>query len=387
MNPISLRASSLPRIELCPASAQAPEVRIESNGEEARVGTAFHEVLARSIQDGHLAEVEDYARLHRVDGDELAILCATGWRYWTRELEQWFPHPVFEHELRGTIAGVEITGHPDVMSIVDGEVRVLDWKTGRLDPDAEPQLKGYGWLALYSHLDANYNRDSLNPDLRVRACKVRVRDGTADWQTWDAAEIGGWMAGLVLRVLDRPAYGPGVDQCRYCPLAHECPARRVLVRSAFSTVGTVADYEMGGNLTDQELIDLYPRLQLAESEAKKARDLVRSEVAIRNSRVVAGGMVLSLDLQERRELDYLLALPVLHGYLSEGQIEQLARLRLTEVEAAVKSMVGKGQKKQVIEELRAALKERGALTTTCTPHLDFRRAVPDEGAIHVRVAE
>ena len=116
---LNTRCSRLPLIAHCPASSVPPAVRIETAGVEARLGTAVHEGLAAHVAgrpwDAHRAALQ-----HGVDVEELLALVFAGQDCWEK-VRELFPDPKTEAymEWADPQSGLLLTGHADVMSVVE----------------------------------------------------------------------------------------------------------------------------------------------------------------------------------------------------------------------------------------------------------------------------
>jgi hypothetical protein len=102
---------------LCPASATPPAIRIESDDEPARIGSAVHKMLALQIGPDVGGNPDAIAAEFRLDHDaweEAEILYLTAMKMW-RQLEKHFPTPSVEVAL----ASGGLTGHADIASVVE----------------------------------------------------------------------------------------------------------------------------------------------------------------------------------------------------------------------------------------------------------------------------
>jgi hypothetical protein len=366
-----MRCSSLPLITRCPAAAVAPALRVESDDAEARVGTAVHACLAEAVQ-GEPWEAEGAAAYYGVAdrADEVLALTLAGVQCWEMLAIQ-FPGPLFvEQELSVRAGAFELVGHADVLATgFRGDVRLLDWKTGRVDEDATEQLKGYAYLALVHH-----------PDVAVaRACRVGVRARTADWYEWSRTELDAWFAGLVQRAGDSTTYRPG-RWCGYCPRALECPARGVLVRETINAL-LVSDEAGEPQLGDGDGADLARALdacRLVEKICQDIREQARVQVALAGGVLPTGdGRELVLTTQERREITYERGWELVHqDGLDTPALRQALRIPKTALEDAVRAAAPHGQKKTAVAQLLRRLDEAGALITQTVERLECRRAVP-----------
>lgn len=292
---ITIRCSSLPRVEKCPASATEPDIRYHDDTPEARLGSAFHEVIAGWIDAGSPlpADVEFMALRWDVAPGDLGPLCWGGWKLWG-QVSNLYPDPQLEVEMQAELPGpppVLLTGHADVLSVHDGCAWVVDWKTVREDSrDYTAQLKGYAWLAL-----------SLAPELEAaHITVVRVRDGWCDRRLFTRAELEAWWARLVESLGER--YGPG-EHCGYCPRSWGCAAKDQHLGALAVRLLAVDETGRGGMISNIDLGRLHSACRMVEQAATAARALIKAEVAARGG-VVPIGNSLALTLKEttRREI-------------------------------------------------------------------------------------
>jgi hypothetical protein len=367
-----MRCSSLPLVRQCPAAAVPPALAIESADTAARVGSAVHDCLAWHLrgEDWHAAAAAAYYGVAD-QVEEVQALTLAGVACWELLAEQ-FPGPrAVEKELAAPLGDGTLTGRPDLLATgFRGDVRIADWKTGRLDEDAEEQLRGYAYLALVHHPDA----------VTARACRVGVRARTADWYEWSRSELDAWFAGLVQRAGDQNTYRPGAH-CRYCPRALECPARGVLVRETINAL-LVSDEAGEPQLGDGDGADLARALdacRLVEKICQDIREQARVRVALAGGVLPTGdGRELVLTTQERREIAVTPDSLDLVAAECASHPDYLKTLRFAKsaVEDAVRAAAPRGQKKTAVEQLLRRLDEAGALITQTVERLECRRAVP-----------
>lgn len=354
-----IRCSALPRLAQCAASAVRPEVRIESPDEFARVGTAVHSVLAALVRGEYSPSVTEAAARDRVADGEVGALAGSGWRCW-QSLAEHFREPQVEQELCADIEGIRLTGHTDLLSVECDEVRVLDWKTSRLDEDYTDQLRGYCLLGMIAHPETD----------TARACLVRVRQQEWDWYEWTRDELSAWWESLAQRLADTETYTPG-RHCTYCPRAHECPARQALAASSHDLI--VRD-SLG--LPDN-CGAIYDGLRLMESVCQSVREQLAVEVGIAGGRLATGdGRELVLTIQNHREIDYRRGCEPLSKILPDDVLDGCFRVSKTAIEEAVRVSAPRGKKSAAIEDLYARLEEAGAITTRTVQRMECRRIVP-----------
>ena len=378
---ISLRCSSLDRINACPASATPPAVRIDSSDDAALMGNAIHELLSAHI-DGREKDLGEVAKRWGVDLEELARLFSIAKSLWGR-VKSHFPNAITEHAFEpATIGGIALTGHGDVISIADdgGTVYLLDFKSGWGDGDHQHQLRGYGLLAL----------GELPMADKVTACVLKIRHGDLETFEWTRDELTAWGEDLARRVeSERELYRPSVPACGYCPRAHECPARAAYLRSAISVmegvtgktamvrtpgdIGDVADFVEPPALTPQKVADVVEFARTLAKMCDAAIDLAKAEVRLAGGRIVApDGRELVLSDVPRTEIDFAAGEGVLRAHLGDD-IAKVLKVGKTAAEDAVKAKAARGQKGKVAERMLYELDQAGALKVTSSPKLDLKR--------------
>jgi LAGLIDADG-like domain/Protein of unknown function (DUF2800) len=135
----TFRCSSLPRLAACAAAGEPPETWVEplSDG-SAELGSAFHEAMATKIRGGE-PDLSQIAARWDVDVDDLTPMALWGFGQWNSLLVPMFPNPLIEEPLSlvDDEAGITLTGSGDVLALVDGEVRGLDYKCLALDQNVQ----------------------------------------------------------------------------------------------------------------------------------------------------------------------------------------------------------------------------------------------------------
>lgn len=366
-NPIPIRCSSLPLVAACAASIDA-EFPVDSPSPEAQLGTAVHDFLA-----AHIGGWLDASYVQPDLGDDYRMLTAAGLHCW-KQLAQHFPAPSVERFLSAPLDGIELTGHADVLSVeyqaTDGlgEVRVLDWKTGREDFNHDDQLKGYGLLGLEAHPDAE--------SVSVALCRVRYQ--TVDLGHFTRAELRDWWQGIAGRVLrERRAFNPG-RHCGYCPRGLTCPAKTALLRQAVGGLTiTDDDYTQALDVTDPDVLSmLYDRAKLIERAAAAAIDQIRASVIAAGGRIATSdGRELVLTEQTRRSIDVAAGIETLNDAIGWDAVAPLLKIGKGDVEKAVMERHPRGKKTQAVKELLGRLESDGALRTETVCKLEVRRNV------------
>lgn len=357
----TIRCSSLPLALTCPASQVPPAIQTEGDDAAARLGSAVHQLLADAIESGGLLDWQFAlaAARWRVEESDLTPLAWAGWRCWLRLAEQ-FPDPSVEVALRAERLGWELTGHADVISATDSDVRLLDWKSGREDSDYDDQLRGYALLALEQ-------RPAVD---RAYVAVVRLREQQVDGRWYNRAELDAWWQGCVKSLERRDLYRTG-SHCGYCRRNRECGAHSAAAAQAIGALLNHDDPTLDMASAAGVALD---RVKLVEKVCETARANIAALVVRMGGRLATSdGRELVMTEQARRVIDPKLGLPILREVLAPDQIADCLTISKTKVEAAVGDNAPRGQKGQARQALIDRLDEAGALLTTTIKRLECRR--------------
>lgn len=358
------RCSRLPLLSICAASAAAPEITIDDADEPARLGNAVHEILAERVKSRPWS-IEEAAFRWRVPEDEIAALVSWGWRYW-QQVERWYPDPQTEVKL----AIPSLTGTVDLLSVVGEEVRILDWKSGRIEADATAQLRGYGLLALRKFPECVTAHVSL----------LNIRTANISRERYTRPQLEQWWLDMG-RHLDAGVYTPGLH-CGHCPRGMDCPAKTRLVRQATSilldtemerlALTLPADPAERGAIWDR----MRMRVKLVKDCCELVEKLHKADVALH------GGVLPSddpawewrLTAQERRTIEFGRGWPILQqAGLRPADLESCISVGKTKLEDLIRANAGRGQKGKAVKEIMDRLNEAGAIATTTIDRLERRR--------------
>lgn len=354
---LEVRCSKLPLAVICARSLEPCATPIASDDAGARLGSAFHAVMAGRIKSGPVHDDVDLAcAVWNVEANELAPLVGWGWRTWKEVFAEQFPSPIVEEELVETdfVAGTRIgtplcdaavciSGHPDVTAVVGAELRGLDYKTGREDTDSVDQFKGYSWLKMHRLPDVT----------QVRFTKLRVRDQRAETYVWTRSELDRWWTWAKDRLMDQ-SYRPGPG-CKYCPRALSCEARTLNLRHGVQWMMAVDGL---GAVEDEQLAELVATARGIEKLVKGILDTAKQEVQIRN-RPIPG---LNLVEQDQRQIDLARAWDVLCRRIGQDKVIELAGIGVGDTEKAIKALAPKGDKGPACERLFKELSDAGAIS-------------------------
>lgn len=277
---ILLSGSGLALADICPPSAVLP--RVDFKGAPAERGTAFHDFLYNVNKKGlgdalELASPEYRENLAALDFDRLPLDPAL------YAAEVAFAYDVETGVARELGRGIgreaanracgpnEMMGTADVVSLSDGGVLVLDYKTGWTDYGP---LKNNWQLAFYALCAARaYGVD------KARVGIVRIRDDGShymdmeDLDFFDLEDVAFRLSALVARVrAAKETHRAGGslrmregEHCARCPAMAQCPAMVTLVRELAATppeAGAPA-------LTEETAAGIYQRARAMRAALKR----------------------------------------------------------------------------------------------------------------------
>lgn len=365
---MTIRSSYMPIADRCPQACVKPSCEISTSNGLAIVGTAAHwtfQAWLESVLSGVESPLEDFLRhagnTFGVPTENHADLSRVTWaihRKWM-EFRQWFPSPILEDE----IAFGELTGHPDLYSIVGTQVRVLDWKTGFLDLSARSQLLAYAWILLHKH-----------PELETAyGVQIKARDGTHEgYPIWTREEVLEWWESFEAR-RERGTYYPADDLCWRCKRFSECPAAHAQARTALRLLED--DEHMMVNPTPDEIIALDDRIRMVDKMISEAKDFRRSIVKASGGTLVASdGRGLRITETNKREI--LPAAYVLVDELTGGKAGECVSIPNGKFEAAVKASVPKGGGAKAVRSAWDRLEEEGMVVRKTEERIEQFRETP-----------
>jgi hypothetical protein len=241
------------------------------------------------------------------------------------------------------------------------QIRILDWKTSRKDDsDYVDQMKGYGWLLLQEHPDAD----------SVYAVIGWIRDQRIEAYTWSREELDTWHAQMVAKAADVEVYNPG-RHCSFCPRCHECPARVQVLKTAMRVLEISSD-----DMLPAEIGQLFDAAKALEKAVEDALKIVRSAVAIAGGVLpLPGGRELRLELQESQVIKFDRGIQALESmHLLTNDVRQSIKIPKGAVCDAAKASVPKGRGAAAVRELMDALEQADALETVTKEIMSARKA-------------
>lgn len=330
-----IRASSLPRLSRCPASAVIkPQVHEESVASVE--GTARHAFLANVATFGRDKALELVAPEHREMCAAIEIPAFNGEVFIERRVE-W-------RGIKGTL---------DVGGILpDGGVFVADYKGAHavVDRAADNLQLGLYALALIHE---------FNQPLRAVIVIARILDDGGviyDRADLDATKVMD-LAKRIIRVQEMVEASDGTTVvmgpwCRYCPAWRACPAN----------TGPLVVLAPDVPVLPEQVIAVHDRVKAVERILEDAKRAIR--VHLEHGPVTVGNRTLSLVDQSRRSIDGEAAFPVLIEMLGEEGARAACEIKTSfaAIEKAVKAP--RGEKKGRLAAIEAALTSAGAVSET-----------------------
>lgn len=366
------RASAMPRAFRCAGSVRVPLVPVAEDSEAGANGTAVHEVLRPLAEGGSVdwATVGDIAAKYGADLEEVRILSAMATKLWPAIADS-FRGALTEVELStdvGFDTGASLSGHVDLLTVTGTVARAGDWKTGRKDSDYSHQMRAYGALVLADDVALT----------EVTVTVIWIRDGEIENYTMSRSDAEKWFVELHDRVVDWDGvFHPG-SHCMFCQRSHECEAANALVRrdvAAISDRAVVARAEAELSLmAPGEIIELNRKAELVEKYADRVRKAIKAHV-IATGDIVANGVRLTIETEERRGLDALKAWPVLEGVgFADNDFAECMDLRVSRVEKRVATKAGRGNGASAVRDLAAKLEAAQAVEVTEVKKLREKRS-------------
>lgn len=361
---IHVRCSSLPLVQVCPASAKPAQIKISRQNKAADLGSAVHddEVMA-AVVDGVQVDLNEVAARYDVPVAQLAGLFAVAKRMWSR-IGQFFLNPKREGELSTQDGDILLTGHMDIRGVSpDGYVTVADWKSGRLDEDATFQLMGYLFLAL---------RNSQQYD-KGYVVSIRLRsEETVGGRIYSRKDLEAWWAKLCSRILAEE-YNPGESWCWKCQRFAECPAKNAILANAHNAMVKGTGGFPADPVAKQEAIGkLYDQMRLARKFLDDLGEMIQAEVHAAGALPIGHDRELYLKEVDKTEILFKEGESVLREWLG-GRIHEALAVEKGKAVGIVSDAAGKSQKKHAIRDFMEALEGAKAIKKSKSIRVESRR--------------
>lgn len=353
-------ASYLPMGALCRRSfiRDGEEALPNESGDAARLGSAVHAVMAG------VGSCSSVAKSYDVNEDAVAM-AANALR--EREAEQ----IALITEVHGCFAemmnsrGAEISTDAGTLDVLyrggDASV-VFDYKTGHGDvaeADENLQLAAYA-IAAYD----------LGPVDKVIVAIIKPHGRPMDPAVYTAEDIEAIRPVIQnLReemVSDRAGYSPG-EHCRYCRRRPFCPAIAPKVNTCLEIAGK-REFNLV-EMADPDVASLDDMIKVVESDLKALKDATRREIDARGGVICADGRRLMNRPTRERDIDPVVAFPILKEFVSENLRDVLSvsadkaeKILAAETRDAYDGKPPRGSITKVKEAFNNALKEAGAVS-------------------------
>lgn len=366
---LKARCSSLPLITQCASAAQPPRVKIEL-GDPAvpAMGSAVHDVLAPYIT-GRPFDFADIASKWQVEQWELDKVGALACRRWDK-VKQYFPNPKVEVALSFADDELTLTGHADLVSLVDAaEGRVEDHKAGFGDFDFSQQVTGYAFLC-YKTFGVKKWRGHV---LRVRSGELLSDD---EAMVWTADELEDWWVWLK-RHLKEAAYRPAMEACRLCRRYFECDGAALMSKAARELLIDFAAQPKGELPVSADMaIALVEAARMVEKAGEIGRLAAKLATQKAGGRIQGSdGRALEIGVQRRREIAYKPeSLHLISQTIGTERLGQVAEFAASKLDKVVKDTAPRGMKDSAVNGLNDRLKEAGCLTYTEIERLELKSA-------------
>lgn len=345
---MKLRCSSLPHLFACPASAHG-SLSVTGSDTAAAGGSAAHAAMTQVVL-GLDPDLDFIALRFNVDRDELGRLVWYGRKAW-KELAPSFPDPETEVEVKATMAGCELLGHLDLRSRVVRQVRILDWKSGRVDRDYYHQLAGY----------AACEMDGTDVD-EVVFSVVWLRDQEVETYRFTREMMRGWVGDLRAIVARASDFRTGTH-CAYCPRSHECPAVVAVARRDIAMFAGPDAEAMLSTATPAQLVAIRRRARMLAPFAESVDGLLRKIVGQTGPLDTGDGAELRLvEEPGPRRVDTLTAFPILQAHFNDEELASCLTVGLGDAEKIIGDRAPHGQKGRAKKAFGEELAAAGAIT-------------------------
>ena len=355
-----IRCSSLPLAFTCPGSLRGDGPSVDMTNDASADGTAVHAGLASVVRGmepeaAHELMLAEHPACNR---GEVTPLFWAGVKMWG-EIQKWMPSPQAEGEMRTEI----LSGHVDAQSVGPVEGVILDWKSGRKDHDYKHQGFGYAWLRVH-----------FQPDLeRVTVHFAWLRTRELESYTVTRERADSWYQQLQDEVINWNGKYHAGPHCTFCPRRTSCPAVTALVRQDVAMFADGKAFELS-TCTGPELCGHFRKIKMLQHLLDAAERNARSEIGHRGDVLDGeGGVIHYVEAEGPRDVDTLKAWDALTKRLTDEELAPCLKVRLGELETALKAKAGKGKGAAAVRELNEELKAAGAVSRETVQRLTDER--------------
>ena len=159
------------------------------------------------------------------------------------------------------------------------------------------------------------------------------------------------------------------SHCAFCPRRTSCPAVTAMVRADVAMFADGRTFELS-TCTGPELCGHFRKVKMLQRLLESAERNARSEIGHRGDVLDGeGGVIHYVPAEGPREVDTLKAWPSLVKRLTDEELAPCLKVRLGEMESAIKAKAGKGKGAAAIRGLNEELKAAGAVSRETTQRL------------------
>jgi len=355
------RCSSLGREIKCPASTIHPRVKIDRPESTTMTGNAGHfvayEIVKKNI-DG-IPELGPIALKYDADVDDLR------WVAWAvREAWDFLKESIkmieVETKLTSKFGDLTLSGHPDFLgSDSEGNLVIIDWKTGFADDDATDQLMGYLTLGLEKF-----------PEFKGgKIITVYCRTKKMDTKVILKSDIGWWLEKVFLAHDNVETFNPG-PHCKYCPRKYECEAKGEMLNQF--------GLEIMGNqvLTTDDFGAFHDRVKLLKKAIASAEQFIKDEVHAQGEIPLSDGRKMSMTQIITEKIDLEKGWELLKKSFSEEQMMTFLTISKTKMQKIIRDRSLRGQKQPAVDQFMSELKSEEAIVTGAYDKLTLSKGVP-----------
>ncbi|KKM93309.1 hypothetical protein LCGC14_1209610 [marine sediment metagenome] len=191
----------------------------------------------------------------------------------------------------------------DVVEMIDGELIITDYKTGRqIKPINKVAGKTYAW-GIFQKLGGEFTRIRYIEDY-VRWNKTQELDITEE----DIKSVPAFYAGIAKRIAAQPEWLPAgaSGECVYCEAAHKCPTYKAEIEDNDLAI-----------TSDQDAVALAQKVFTTELRNSKAKEMLKAYSDV-NGAIVFGDLEFGPVPEEKVKWDDL---PSLIDFLKEDTSE------------------------------------------------------------------
>ncbi len=260
---VHVSCSGVPRFFSCASSAVVIDTPFNMPNEAASSGDAVHDGCVDLVHDRPF-DVDELAEKYSLeDKTDLRVCMAYARQAWEAS-KQHFPNPKTEQYIKSDL----VNGTADVLHH-DGETAAVgDWKSGRIPSHATEQLASYAYCL----------REKLGMPRSgyITAIAWWLRFQEMDVRKMDDAYLDAFADTFKLQLKSAGRqFAPSYDNCGFCLRQNECKARQEYINAAGQAVLVHEAEASAGELTAEQLGELYPQAKLLEKALKAYNDALK----------------------------------------------------------------------------------------------------------------